>query len=81
MIVSCFVEYNETPKAYKIYIPTQQIILRSLDVKFDEDVWYSISQVSPSINKGSREIVIPYISNPKVEKESMRINHYAHPLL
>jgi hypothetical protein len=43
VIVSCFVGYNETSKAYMIYIPTQWKTMVSQDVKFDEDVWSSRS--------------------------------------
>ena len=32
-----FVRYNETSKAYKIYIPEERKTIVSMDVKFEED--------------------------------------------
>jgi hypothetical protein len=50
----------------------------SQDVKFDEDVWSSRSQVSPLVIEGSEEVVVPdnskvrEESDPSVDEESLR---------
>jgi hypothetical protein len=41
----------------------------SQDVKFDEDVWSSRSQVSPSMIEGSEEVVVPEFDS-EVREES-----------
>jgi hypothetical protein len=41
---SILVGYNESSKAYKIYVPSQRKIVVSQDVKVDDDAWSSRSQ-------------------------------------
>jgi hypothetical protein len=43
------VGYNESSKAYKIYVPSQRKIVVSWDVKVDEDAWSSKSQELPIV--------------------------------
>jgi hypothetical protein len=43
VIASCIVRYNMTSRTYSIYIPAQQDVKVSKDVKFDDDVRSSSS--------------------------------------
>lgn len=58
MIASCFVGYSETSKAYRIKVQTLWKIMMSQDMKFDEDVTSSSSQVSPREIEGSAKVVV-----------------------
>jgi hypothetical protein len=42
-----FVRYNESPKGYMIYLPSQRRIVVSQFVQFNEDAWSSKSQEPP----------------------------------
>ena len=58
MISSCVVGYNETSTTYTIYIIAQLKTLVIQDVKFDEKVRSSSSQISPSLIERSEEVVV-----------------------
>ena len=45
------VGYNETPKAYRVYIPEQKKTIMSRDVKFEEDFASKKSHKSTSITE------------------------------
>ena len=59
MILSCFVGYNGTFKAYIIYILVHRNTMVSKEVKFDEDMCSSRSQVSPLVIELSEEVFVP----------------------
>jgi hypothetical protein len=69
MISSCVVGYNETSTTYTIYIIAQLKTLVIQDVKYDEKVRSSSSQISPSLIERSEEVVFLYIDS-KVKEES-----------
>jgi hypothetical protein len=56
------------PKLTGFYIPVQGKTTVNGDVKFDEDMWSSRSQVSPLVIERSEEVAIPK-SNLEVREE------------
>lgn len=54
-----FVGYSETSKPYRFYIPSQQKVVVSGDVEFDEDAWSSNSQEPPTVAMEVEELSVP----------------------
>jgi hypothetical protein len=55
------VGYNESSKAYKIYVPSQRKIVVSRDVKVDEDAWSSKSQGAPILIEEETTLLAPSV--------------------
>ena len=66
-----FVGYNESTKAYQIYISGQKRIELSRDVTFEEDVAYQRSRHTQSDNDEQEAPQELLAAPPLVEKESM----------
>jgi hypothetical protein len=64
-----FVGYNETSKAYKVYIPSQQKIVVSQDVKFDKD-GSSKSQEPPTEIEEVEKLAAPKVDPQILGKSS-----------
>jgi hypothetical protein len=64
-----FVGYNESSKAYKVYIVSQQKIVVNRDMKFHEDAWSSRSQERlMEVEKGETRVI------PKVDPEKSKVS-------
>jgi hypothetical protein len=51
-----FVGYSSTSKAYRIYIPTSQIVIESVHVKFDESIDIGVENGSSIVGDGAQDI-------------------------
>jgi hypothetical protein len=67
------VGYNETSKAYKVYIPSQWKVVVSRDVKFDKDAWSSKFLEPPAVAKEIKELAAPKVDLQKSEDQKNQI--------
>lgn len=58
-IKGIFVDYNETSKAYSIYILAQQKTVVTQDIEFVEEGWSSESHKSPTELEEGEKLVVP----------------------
>jgi hypothetical protein len=55
-IEKIFVGYSSISKAYRIYIPTSQIVVESVHVKFDEAIKIGAEKGSSIVGDGAEDI-------------------------